>query len=80
MGGKRRGAKATGPWSKRRRTPLSSAGNSETPEEERSPAMESSFYREWRGHGQEEKDFILQRPSVRLVLVKAMSGGGEAGR
>ena len=42
--------------------------------------MESSFYREWRGHGQEEKDFILQRPSVRLVLVKAMSGGGEAGR
>lgn len=25
--------------------------------------MESSFYQEWRGHGQEEKDFILQRPS-----------------
>lgn len=25
--------------------------------------MESSFCQTWRGHGQEEKDFILQRPS-----------------
>ena len=63
MGGKRRrGAKATGPGSKMR-TPLRLAGNSEKPEEERSPAMESNFCQAWRGHGQEEEDFILQRPS-----------------